>query len=282
MKPRFPIRLLIAALIAALLAGCAPWVTRSDRKQRASMVEYLFPNDKDAKMTPDARTTLRLPLRVGIAFAPGAGWGGTLAEADRVRLLGRVKDAFANQPFISAIEVIPSSYLLPRGGFANLEQVARMFNVDVVALVSYDQVQFNDSNAFSLLYWTIVGAYVIQGDRYDVNTMLDASVFDVRSRKLLFRAPGVSQIKGSATMAGFSERSREARNAGFDKALDNLIPAVHAQLEDFRQRVREGKETSVRVEHSPGYQGGGDLSGIGTAAALLLLFGLRRARPHAA
>lgn len=71
MKPCLPIRLPIAALLATLLAGCAPWVARAEQKQRASMVEYLFANDKDAGMTPDARTTPRLPLRVDIAFAPG-------------------------------------------------------------------------------------------------------------------------------------------------------------------------------------------------------------------
>ena len=60
MKPCLPMRLLIAALLATLLAGCAPWVTRGEQKQRASMAEYLFPNDKGATMTPDARTTLRL------------------------------------------------------------------------------------------------------------------------------------------------------------------------------------------------------------------------------
>jgi rhombotail lipoprotein len=71
MKPCLPVRLLIAALLATLLAGCAARVARGEQKQRASTVDYLFPSDKDARMTPDARTTLHLPLRVDIAFAPG-------------------------------------------------------------------------------------------------------------------------------------------------------------------------------------------------------------------
>lgn len=71
MKPCLPVRLLIAALLANLLGGCAPWVTRGEQKQRASTVGYLFPSDKDARMRPDARTALRLSMRLGIAFAPG-------------------------------------------------------------------------------------------------------------------------------------------------------------------------------------------------------------------
>ena len=68
-----------------------------------------------------------------------------------------------------------------------------MFGVDIMALVSYDQIHFTDSNAMAMLYWTIVGAYLVHGDEYDIKTLLDISVFDVASRKLLFRAPGVSQ-----------------------------------------------------------------------------------------
>ena len=101
------------------------------------------------------------------------------AEAAKAKLLERVKASFAQYDFIGNIELIPSQYLRPKGGFDNLEQVARMFNVEVMALLSYDQVQFDDSNALSVLYWTIIGAYIVHGDQYDIQTMLDASVFDL-------------------------------------------------------------------------------------------------------
>ena len=71
-----------------------------------------------------------------------------------------------------------------------------MFNVDVVVLLSYDQMQFSDNNRLSVFYWTIVGGYLVNGSQYDVSTLVDASVFDVASRQLLFRAPGTSQLKG--------------------------------------------------------------------------------------
>lgn len=266
-----PARPLLAALLALLLAGCAAWFPQAQQRQNASMVDYLFPKEQNVQMRPEASATLRLPLRVGIAFVPGGAVAGGLPEAERLRMLGKVKEAFAGQPFISAIEIIPTAYLQPRGGFANMEQAARMFNVDVVALLSYDQVQFNDANALSLLYWTIIGAYVVHGDQYDIHTMLDASVFDVGSRKLLFRAPGVSEVKGSAAMASFTERARQARMEGYNQALDKLVPELHGQLAAFRERVKSGADGSVKVVHSPGYSGGGALGWLGTALALLLL-----------
>ena len=215
-----------------------------------------------------AVTRLRPPVRVGIAFVPGGGWGSGLPETEKMKLLERVKSAFSKHGYIGSIEVIPTSYLKPRGGFTNLEQVARMYNVEVIALLSYDQVQFNDTNALSVLYWTIIGAYIIQGDQYDIQTMVDASVFDVGSHKLLFRAPGTSQIKGNATMAGFSERARAAQIEGYNKAVDQLIPQLQSELDNFKERIKS--DAAFKVENKPGYSGGGDLGWLNLLFALVL------------
>lgn len=247
----------VFAIFVIAVAGCASWVGNNQVKQVASIVDYLYPHAKEAPQMTAQVTYLRPPVRVGIAFVPGGGWASGLPEADKLRLLERVKASFAKYPFIGSIEVIPTTYLQPGGGFTNVEQVARMFNVEVVALLSYDQVQFNDTNSLAVLYWTIVGAYVIHGDQYDIQTLVDASVFDVRTHKLLFRAPGISQIKGSATMAGFSEDARAARTEGYTKAVDDLIPKLQTELDGFKERVKT--DVNFKVENKAGYSGGGGL-----------------------
>lgn len=271
---------LLLALASLALAGCAGMLNEHKKQNNASVVDYLYPKDSKVEaMVPASEVNLRLPLRVGLAFVPSMDrTAADLPESVRQKLLERVKVAFADQKFIAAIELIPAAYLRPRGGFDNLEQAARMFNLDVVALLSYDQVQFNDANRLSVLYWTIVGAYIINGDEYDTHTLLDASVFDVHSRKLLMRAPGVSQVKGSAAMVNFSEKAREARVQGFSEAIDNLIPNLRTELVKFQERVKQ--DSTVRVTHAPGYAGGGDLGLIGLAllAAVALVDALRGAR----
>lgn len=265
----------IFILALSLLAGCIPWLNRGDHVQRGSVVDYLYPKDSRPELQP-AIPELTLPLRVGIAFVPNES-SSDLPETERDRLLRRVRDAFANRPYISAIEVIPTSYLRPRGGFDNLLQAGRMFNVDVVALLSYDQVQFSESNRLSLLYWTLVGAYVVNGSQYDVNTLVDASVFDLQSRKLLFRAPGTSQIKGSSALVKFSEASRDARVEGYRQAVDQLIPQLDAQLEAFRKRVKE--EKVARIVETPRYRGGSmDPATLGLFVAAGVLAALRKLR----
>jgi rhombotail lipoprotein len=196
-----------------------------------------------------------------------------ISEEEQQRMLQKVKEAFAAKPFITSIEVIPSLYLKPRGGFANLEQAASMFNVDVVALLSYDQIQFSDSNALSVLYWTIIGAYIVHGNQYDIHTMLDVSIFDVKSRKLLFRAPGTSQIKGAGSLVSFSERSRASRTEGFDQALSQMIPALNSELDRFKERLKndESLKQAVKVEYRQGY-GGGNLGLMGIAIIFLLMW----------
>lgn len=262
---------LIASLFLLAVAGCASWIPQGASKQTGSVVDYLYPDAKEAPKMEASVTTLRPPIRVGIAFAPGGSWNAGLPESDKSKLLERIKESFAKYPFIGSIEVIPSQYLRAKGGFTNLEQVARMFNVEVVALLSYDQVQFNDSNTLSLLYWTIVGAYVIHGDQYDIQTMVDASVFDVKSHKLLFRAPGLSQVKGSAAMVGFNERARAARLEGYNKAVDELIPQLQGQLESFKERIKT--DASYKVEYKPGYRGGGDFGWLAAYLAAVAVFG---------
>ncbi len=263
------LKMVATCLLVLMLSGCATLFRAQQEHRAASVVDYLYPNASEAPQLQPATTTLRPPVRVGIAFVPGGQWDSGASDESKRLLLERVKAAFAQYPYIGSIEVIPSNYLRARGGFDNLDQVARLFNVEIVALLSYDQVQFNDTRAAAVLYWTLVGAYVIRGDKYDVQTLVDATVFDVASRKLLFRAPGSSREKGSGTLASFSERSRQARDTGYVKAVDDLIPQLKTAMDDFRERSKH--DAYVKVENKAGYRGGGDVGWSGLLIGVVLV-----------
>ena len=146
-------------MLLAAVTGCASMLgTPRSTKHAGSVVDYLYPDAKTAPQLQPEVTRLRPPVRVGVAFVPGSNFGVGQSEAEKTRLLAQVKDSFSKYAYIGSIEVIPSSYLRARGGFENLDQISRMFNVEVVALVSYDQIQFNDTNSLAIFYWTIVGA----------------------------------------------------------------------------------------------------------------------------
>ncbi len=242
--------LMLAAALA--LAACAATDKSNKQRQVASVISFLYPGSQEVPPAPDAVAVLKVPFRIGVAFVPDtADPTFRLPESERLRLAGLVRDAFAKYPFISQIETVPSLYLEPGGGFANLDRVAAMLRLDVIALISYDQVQHADASEWSMLYWTLVGAYVIRGDRYDVMTAVETAVFDVRSRQLLMRAAGTSNVKGSATMVGFTESSRAARTQGFEEAVNGMIASLHGEVKAFRERAP--KDPKVRLELPPGY-----------------------------
>jgi len=284
-----PLNVLRVALVGAVIVAVSACGTQEVRN-RSSVVDYLYPRSKQEVVQPSI-PTLRLPLKVGVAFVPeqplrtsgGGLWGrpttaGALTEARKTALLETLAAHFRRYDFVGSIEVVPSAYLTAGGSFTNLEQIRTMYGIDVVALVSYDQVQFTDQGLLSLTYWTLVGAYVVSGEKNDTSTLMDTAVYDIASRKMLFRAPGNSQVKGSSTPVNLAESLREDSAKGFDQANQLMLASLDQQLTAFRQRLKD-RPDEVRVERTAGYSGGGAMD-AGWFGVLLGLAGLcwRRAR----
>lgn len=262
MKRTLWLNLGMLATVAVLAVSCASW-GRNEHHRANSLYSYLY-SGQTGHVDTETIPVLSLPLRVGIAFVPGASASGragysfsddaAFSENQKMDLTKQISDQFKSYPFVKSIEHIPTAYLTPRGGFANLEQIRTVYGVDVMVLLSYDQVQFTDQGLLSLSYWTIVGAYVIEGEKNDTQTMLDGAVYDIASHKLLFRAPGLSKVKGSATPVNLSRQLREDRERGFKEAATNLVAGLKVQLEEFRERVKSAP-TEYKIVNKPGYAG---------------------------
>lgn len=255
---------IIILTLITLLYGCAGQQIRT----KSSVVNYLYPEESKTVVQPSI-PMLNIPIKVGIAFVPGQThrtrginmWsgivgGGSFSESEKTDLLEKVADNFRKYKFVSEIEVIPSAYLTQGGGFQNLDQIKTMYGTDVIALVSYDQVQFSDEGLLSLTYWTLVGAYVISGEKNETSTMLDTAVYDIDSRKMLFRAPGTSNIKGRSTPVNLSEELRLDSVNGFKEAAQEMTANLEFQLTKFREKIKSEPE-KVKIVHRVGYSGGG-------------------------
>lgn len=194
--------ILLLVILLLLMPSCA---TRSTHHRSSSVVKYLYPDKKDYVEAPSI-PKLAFPLKVGIAFVPESyAKSQALTETAKMNLMKEVRGHFKKYNFVKSIDLIPSAYLRNKGGFANLDQIQTMYGIDVIALLSYDQAQFTDEGLASITYWTIIGAYIIPGEKNDTHTMVDATVYDIQSRKMLFRAPGTSHITSSATPINLSE-----------------------------------------------------------------------------
>ena len=269
----------LIALVALGLSGCS-----SQRiNTKSSVMEYLYPTSENflvATSTPH----LKLPLRVGVAFVPessdnnssnniwtGKSYSGQITEFKKNQILERVSDNFRELKFVSSIEVIPSAYLTPGGSFSNISQIKTMYGIDVIALVSYDQVQFTDEGALSLSYWTIVGAYLVSGEKNDTSTLMDTVVYDIESKSMLFRAPGTSRVLGKSTLVNLSEELRADSIKGFEDAADDMVINLKNQLSTFQERIKENPE-KVKISNR---DGAGSLGGTPLIILLLLLVASR-------
>jgi rhombotail lipoprotein len=259
-----------------LLSSCSMLVSQQSGKQSvsSSLMDFLYPNKEDRAAHSAEVPLLTLPVKVGIAFVPSTGFQKEAVHSkDQYELLEKVKAAFVQYDYIDRIEVIPSTYLAGGDGFNTLEQVGRLYDVDVMALVSYDQVTQSVENNAALLYWTIVGMYVIPGNENTVQTFVDTAVFDIKSRKMLFRAPGISKLEKRTTAIGIDETLAEKSMQGFDLAVTDMTKNLDDELARFKVRVKE--EKIAKVEHSNNYSGGTIDIQFGLLLLIMLFIRLR-------
>jgi rhombotail lipoprotein len=280
-QPFFHRLALLGTTFSLLMAlGCN---TPETHTRRSSLMDYLYPKEKAAPAPNPAGARLKLPLRLGIAFVPGSGssWRvqGLLAPGQEKPLLDVVKQSFKDKPWVSEIKLVPSTYLRPGGGFENMDQVARMYGVDVMALVSVDQIQYTDPRWYSFTYLSIVGAYVLPGDANDTRTLIDAAVYDVASHTFLLRAPGQSQVKGSSTWAHREVQLREHSQRGLQLAMTDLAKNLDTEVASFKAEVASGDRKDVDVvdrqgvslRQSGGRNFGGSFGWAEAVGSLLLL-----------
>lgn len=268
-----PLKFVCAGLAVLALTGCTglfqPGLGAEMRTgTSSSLVNYLYPG---GEAPPEASTTiphLNLPLRVGLAFVPNANERNDLSEATKSELLEIVRKAFDQHDYVQSIEIIPDTYLRASNGVQGMQQVARLYGVDVMALVSYDQVSVSSDTKGSVLYWTIVGAYLIEATRNDVQTFVDTAVFDVKTAKLLFRAPGVNKGADKSSAIESTEAARRQKETSFAAAMSAMTVNLGTELERFKARVAENPQLA-EVSWKQGSGGGGSLDAWALLALVL-------------
>jgi len=268
-------RLVILVLSLIVLGGCT---TSRHVSRRSSLMSYLYPSGAEAP-PPNANVRLQLPLRLGIAFVPpdsGGPYRGDFRSLfppdSETRLLSIVKKSFASRDWVGDIVMIPSSYLTARGGFENLEQVAHLMNVDVIALASLDQLQVSNPRRASFLYISVIGAYVLPLDRNETRTLIDAAVFHVPSHAFILRAPGISSITGSSTAVDIDAKLEERSVKGFELAMKDLAKNLNGEVDAFKNSVATGerKDVDIITREGRSVRGGGAFGGVEAVLAMLI------------
>lgn len=288
MKPRKALtRLALFLPLALLLSACKNPETVH---RRSNLMDYVYPSATAAPKPNPGEAKLQLPARVGLAFVP-ANWRGLCDEPPvppetEKPLLEIVRKAFQGKWWVKDLVIIPSTYLTPEGGFANLEEVARQHEVDVIALVSAQQVQYTEqkwwaallNNAYSLQYLSVLGTVVLKGEKNDTQTLLEAAVFQPSTRVLLLRASGQSLIKGETSLAMHRRALRINARKGLEGAMQHLSVTLDTEILNFKKAVATGQTRKIdlidREGRSLRHSGGGGGSWGGNFAWLEVATGL--------
>jgi len=252
---RVALNLLMVVSASVLMTGCIGGDGSLYRSRYASSVpDFLYPRG-GSRITPEESRLARL-LQVGIVFVPGRpaetiadsyfhdAWRNPgrdyrhdLPEELRKELLEGIAAEFRSHASIKAVHVLPSSCLMMNGGFANLDGVRRKYGVDVVALLSWDQVHQVRSGALSATYWTFVGMLLVPGEKSETSTMLDTAVVDIAGRRMLFRAPGTSDVRSRSTPPSWPSRIKKDSARGFRGAAEDLVVRLQEQLKRFEAKA---------------------------------------------
>lgn len=251
--PRF-----VLLLCIILLSGCYTLGEyRKRHTQSTSLVQFLYPDGK-LPLTDKQNPVLNLPLQVGLAFIPDRRSETEISPLTKNKLLENVKTAFKSKDYIADIIIIPDLYLQGKQGYSTLQQVKTLYQLDVIALVSYDQLLNSQENILGLSYLTIVGAYIFHGTEYNVNTLMDLAVIDVDSQSILFRAAGTSASKNKrVSYAKHKQAFRDKQNSEFENAMAQMQGNLTLELDKFEIRLRNRDENEkIQVNYRKGYSGG--------------------------
>lgn len=233
-------RLLLWIGLPLLLSAAGCYSTLMPSRRINSALDFLYPQGLTTA-EPASQVVLKLPVRVGLAFAPNReNQVDPFTEEQKQKLLARVAAAFQEHEAIGRLEVVPTTYLQPGGGFANLEQIRSSLGLDLMVLLSYDQSQFTETTRASWTYLTVIGPLLIEGEKNDTRTVMDAVVYDIRSRALLFRAAGESTVKGHSSPLNERRKRRKFSAEGFEKATGDLIASLGVALDHFEQQAKTG------------------------------------------
>ena len=282
---RFMIMSLVA-LTAVLAAGCGG-MGGGQHRRSANLSAFIYPAGSPK---PDAApvSALPVPLRVGMAFVPVDGCSTNnsfayasagpnyanastgcrdpnpnyayppnrlISENEHLELMKQICGGLGQYPALKSAELVSSDYVVARGGFDNLDRLRSLYGLDVIILLSYDQVQFTDEGMLTLSYWTIVGAYMVPGEKIDTRTVMEAAAYDIANRRLLFRASGEGRIKGSSTPINLSEQLRVESNKSFQMAAARLAAALSREVEAFAKKLGAGT-AGFKTERRAGCVGG--------------------------
>ncbi len=245
---------LILISVLLITQGCSMFGPEKVRHSKTtSLVNFLYP---DGRIPEDEQTpVLHLPLRVGLAYVPDTSQQNAIEHTLKLELLDSIKRQFSGLRYVQSIEIIPEIYLSNNQNKNQLQQLQQLYQLDVMALVSYDQIVNRKENILALSYLTIEGNYIFPGSHFKVSTLIDMALIDLNSKRLLFRAAGTNSSNGLSAEAYTRHQYDKHQNQDFFQAMQIMQDQLVIELNHFEQRLRaKDPSDDIKVVAKKGFE----------------------------
>ncbi|HEX6813434.1 MAG TPA: hypothetical protein VF384_17580 [Planctomycetota bacterium] len=244
---------IVLLVLASLLCTCCVGPTVGSARSQSSIKPVTGQAEDGSHASSGPRpaqpTSMPVPARIALAFVPEANAQGTsaegisswatgpLPEAFKAKVLENLADAFRKESFVGRIDVVPSFYLGGRTAPEIVASVRATFDVEAVALVTYDLQHFNRVNGWSLTYIALVTMMFVPGNELSSELFLDTAVY-ASNGALLFRAAGSAANQGSFAPPYYDDNAQVQTESCFADATSDLVPKLHREIEKFAQRIK--------------------------------------------
>ncbi|HUT59058.1 MAG TPA: hypothetical protein VNA25_14510 [Phycisphaerae bacterium] len=265
----------VVAAVSAVLGGCASYaplaapeasMARSgviDDPNQAKRLERVL-TDQDIALLLDADIKAKLPSALAVAKITSqcAGYQPFLETIDAEELQGWANAAGKHPSILGIHPVSPLVHSQDRATLHSLRQAAARMSCELLLVYLQADSSVNNYNDAAVLYWTVVGLWLVPGSTYEHQTVMQAILVDCRTGMILGTATGDCHLKRHYAAAykdiATDQLSRDAPvqalkdlQTGFVNTIDGVVRTATAKGNQQRRPAPESRQAGPPRGGSP-------------------------------
>jgi len=190
------------------LGGCGTHVPLGTAETRLNQIASISGPDRREKLEQaltdqniaallDVKVQAKWPTGIAIArlATNGPGTPARLAEIDAAEMAGW-EATTADHPNVRGVNpVTPLSHTAQHVTLRSLRVAAAQMNCEVLLVYLQADSAVTNRNDASILYWTVLGLWIVPGHEVEHKTVLQAALIDCRTGMMLGTATGDSHLQ---------------------------------------------------------------------------------------
>lgn len=288
---RYLTNIILALFLITSLQGCVI----GPRSSASQGLSQILDPVTDSLVSMD-KEPLVFPSTIAILMVPSPDTNMVPNSTLRLAAEELKQELLKNDKYINGVIVVSNSDIKEK---ITLKTLRKMYGVDIVAIISYQQDQRSSRNSFlSFLDLAIVPAYTIPSVKVTTSTVVDGKIVHIPSNAIIFRASGLNERSTHMTPVssqenGTNEESIEGLKASIidlGENVSNILTGLSefdlstaVSMDDVIEQSKISEENSSSLEGKSwekvdNYKrsGGGSIDLIGLLALGIVFVGSKK------